>query len=341
MKKKTIIISALAAVGVLWGGWSLTGAFYLDEHEAIQKEASDLARRIEGFNAASEGLRADRKALRALASTMLGGDADIVEHWLRTLLSALAEREGLGEVVISHGRPSPVENPARRRGSGVNRTLRRVLSSQNDFYVIHARLQGVGTFEQTLRALAAVRGQPWIHRVEGFTISPRGKDREEFVLKVDLSTLFAPDLVKPDDPVPALQSPDSGASKRVASLVARDPFHLASPPAEEPAASPPVAVVPRPVSPVPSAYARWRVTGVVESLQGGGRVVEVMLARTDTGEMKTLRRGESLLDATLDDAAGESAFFVLDGKRVVVRTGQTLAEARPDESVHSAEHPSG
>ncbi len=339
MKKKTIIISALAAVGVVWGGWSLTGAFYLHEHEAMKKEAADLTRRIKGFKAASEGLRADRKALRGLGSTMLGRDADIVEHRLRTLLSALAEREGLGEVVVSHGRPAPVENPARRRGSGVNRTLRRVLSSQNDFNVIHARLQGVGTFEQTLRALAAVRGQPWIHRVEGFTISPRGKDRKVFALKVDLSTLFAPDLVKPDDPVPVLQSPDPGASKRVASLVERDPFHLAPPPAEPQPVPPPVAVVP--ASPPPPPYAKWRVTGVVESLHEDGRVVEVMLARTDTGEMKTLRRGESLLGATLDDASGELVYFVLDGRRVMVRTGQTLAQARPDESVHSAEHPSG
>ncbi len=339
MKKKTIIISALAAVSLIWGGWFLADSFYLEEHAAIAREKAELSRRIEGFNAASEGFRATRKALRGFGSTMLGGDVAVIEHRLRTLLSALAEREGLGEVVVSHGRPSSVENPARRRGSGVNRTLRRALSGQNDFSVIRARVQGIGTFEQTLRTLAAVRGQPWVHRVEGFTIAPRGKERDEFELKVDLSTMFAADLVQPDDPAPVLQSPDPGASKRVAGLVERDPFRLA--PAQVDPGPPPVVNTAAAPPPAPPPFAKWRVTGVVESMQPGGRVVEVMLARTDTGEMKTLRRGESLLGATLDDAAGESAYFVLDGRRVVVRTGQTLAQARPDESVHSAEHPNG
>lgn len=337
-KKKSIVIAVIAVLGVAWGGWWLAGSFYLREHEAIRREVSDLTRRMNGFDAASKGLRADRKALLGFAPTMLGGETAVVEHRLRTMLSELAEREGLREVVVSHGKPSRAENPARARGSGVNRTLRRALSGQTDFSIIRARVQGVGSFEQTLRTLAAVRGQPWIHRVEGFTISPRGKDRAEFVLKVDLSTMFAPDLVKPDSRPPSLESPDPAASKRVAALVERDPFHLAPPPTPAPPA--PAVVLSNTPAPAPSLLGKWRVTGITETIREGGRAVEVLLARTDTGELKTMHPGDALLGATLENASGESAYFTLGDRRVVVRTGQTLAEATPDESVHS-DHPNG
>lgn len=343
MSRRGLILTVVGSVALAAGGWFLTDLFYLRQHSEIQKTADRLTRETEAFKAASEGSRESRVALREFAGTMLGAEQVLVEHRLRDLLSALAQNEGLKEVVVSHGKPRVADNPAQGRGSGVNRALRRALSKQRDFAVVQARVQGLGSLEQVLRTLAAIRGQPWIHRVEGFTITPKGRELLNYELKADLATLYAPDLVSADAEPPVLHSPDASSLSRIMAMVERDPFRLATPvvvaPPSPPTRPPPPTDAPPPRLP----YDKWRVTGVLEKLGPGGATVQVMLARVDTGELRTLKAGDELLGVTLESASGESALFVLDGRRVVVRTGQTLAQAEPAESVHSGSppHPHG
>lgn len=337
LKRKILLGVSGVVVAVM--AWTGVDRVYLKPSSAIRAEAEALRERTDWFESSAQGVRETRLALREIASTMLGREPMIVEHRLRGLLSDLAAAEGLGEVVVTHGRPRGVENPAQDRGSGLSRGLRRLLGERPDFAVVQARLKGEGTLEQTLRTLASVRAQPWAHRIEGFSISPKGRERRVFELKVDLATVFAGDLATDSAEEPALVGADDSALVLVQRLVAREPFRLADPAASAPPVSPPPAPVQRP-APAPP-YDRWRVTGVLETRDGADIVVEVLLARTDTGELRTLRVGEGVLDASLVEASGETAVFELEGKKIAIRTGQTLAQGVAAESVHSEVKPQG
>jgi hypothetical protein len=336
---KRNMLLGIGGVVVALVAWTAADRVYFKPSAAIRAERDALRERTQWFESSARGVRETRLALREIASTMLGREQTVVEHRLRGLLSDLAAREGLGEVVVTHGRPRGVENPAQDRGSGVSRGLRRLLGERPDFAVLQARLKGEGTLEQTLRTLASVRAQAWAHRIEGFSISPKGREQRVFELKIDLATVFAGDLAIDSADGPALVGVEDSTLALVQRLVARQPFHLATPVAAAPPASAPPTPVNRP-PPAPP-YDRWRVTGVLETRDAVGVVVEVMLSRTDTGEMRTLRIGDGVLGASLVEAAGETAVFELAGRRVAIRTGQTLAQGVTVDSVHSDGKPQG
>jgi hypothetical protein len=326
----------LGGIGLVAGvGWFVSDSFYLKPARELDERAGEFRRRIEGYDAATKGWRETRIALRELSSSMLAGEQVVVEHRLRNLLSELAEREGLREIVVSHGRPRVEPNPAQERGSGVSRGLRRMLSEQQDFVVVRARLQGLGTLERVTATLASARAQPWLHRVEGFTIAPKGKEKSVYELKADLATVYAPDLVDAEAGPPELTQPVAADARLASAVAERSPFRLADPAKPADPKPRPVAKKKDPPPPPPPPYNKWRVTGVIEVAGDGGNTMQVMLARTDTGELRTLNQGDSILEARLDSASGESAYFTLKGERYVVRTGQTLAQRQPAESVHS------
>jgi len=338
VKRHARLIVALVALPLLAAGvWYATELLYLREHREINDRRAHFEERTVAFTAASKGVRDARIALRDMAGTMLGHERTVVEHRLRTLLSELATREELTEGVVSHGRPKWETSPAAERGSGVNREFRRMLGDRQDFAVVSARLQGLSTLEHCLRALAAVRAQPWAHRVEGFSLTPKGRERSAYEIKIDLSTMFAPDLVAADAVPPALAEPAPGKVEAVRAVAARDPFRLAEPVVAQ-AEPPPADPEPEPAAPPPP-YDKWRVVGVLEYTRGGAATVEVMLTRTDSDRSRTLVPGDSVLDARLEAAAGETAIFKKEGALLAVRTGETLAQGRPVDSVHSASRP--
>lgn len=336
MKRRSVILLVLVLAVVGGIGWYATKSLFLTEYREVRTKTAKFESQAKSFSAGAKGSRATKIGLRDAATTMLASEPVVVEHRLRGMLSELAERHGLADIVVSHSRPKPAGNPADDRGSKVNRSLRRLLGKQTDFAVIQGRLQGVGSLEQVIETLADLRAQSWIHRVEGFTISPKGRDRTSFELKADYATIFAPDLVDSDREPPKVAQPAESDLVALRAIAARSPFRFAEP------VVPVVVVVPEPVrvavEPGPP-YDKWRVTGVLETLDVG--TVEVMLARIDTGETKTLKIGQGILGATLTEASGERAWFIKDGMPVVVRAGETLDQARPAESVHSQESASG
>jgi len=336
MKLRSLILLVLVLAAVGGVGWYATKSFFLTEYREVRTETAKFESKAKSFSAGAKGSRATKIGLRDAAATMLASAPVVVEHRLRGMLSELAERHGLAEIVVSHSRPKPAGNPADDRGSKVSRAFRRLLGRQTDFAVIQGRLQGIGTLEQIIETLADLRAQPWIHRVEGFTISPKGRDRTSFELKADYATIFAPDLVDSDREPPGIAHINESDLLALRAIAARSPFRFAEPMVPEVVVAPePVRVVVEPAPP----YDKWRVTGVLETLDVG--TVEVMLARIDTGETKTLRIGQGILGATLTNAAGERAWFERDGLSVVVRAGETLDQAKPAESVHSQESASG
>lgn len=336
MNTKLIIAVGVAVAVVGGGGWFAADRLFIRDYREIREQTREYAQRTASFEKGGKGSRAIKLGLRDAGRAMLGGEQNVVEHRLRGLLSEVAERNGLSEIVVSHGRPRVASNPADERGSGISRTLRRRLGDQADFAVIRGRVQGMGTLEQVMRTLADLRAQSWLHRVEGFTIEPKGKDRTAFELKADFATMYAPDLVEADDDPPALASAAEGDVRALGSVASRSPFRFAVP---VPSAPPPepVRVVTRPAKapPPPPPYDKWRVTGVMETVGGDGGAVEVFLARTDTGETRTLAVGQGVLGVTLTRAEGERAWFERDGQVLVVRAGETLDQARPAETVHS------
>lgn len=337
MNSKLLIGAGIAAAVVVGIGWFAADRLFLAEYRDVRAQIADYAQRTESFENGAKGSRDIKIGLRDAAETMLGGEQNVVEHRLRGLLSELAERNGLSEISVSHGRPRVEANPANDRASRVNRTLRRRLGDQTDFAVIRGRVQGMGTLDQVVRTLADLRAQGWIHRVEGFTIEPKGKERSAFELKADFATIFAPDLVEAEAEAPVLVAADDNDVRALGVIASRAPFRFAEPKPEMPPA-PPVRVVTKPAKKPLPPYDKWRVTGVMESLGAGASEqggVEVFLARTDTGETRTLTVGQGVLGATLTRASGEHAWFEKDGRAVVVQAGETLDRARPAETVHS------
>lgn len=332
MKTGRLIVLGIGLVVVSAIGWQATKLFFLNDYREIKKVTGQYSSGAARFESGAKGSRETKIGLRDAAATMLGADQAVVEHRLRGMLSELAERRGLADIAVTHNRPRPAANPADDKSSKVNRQLRRLLGDQTDFGVIRGRVQGRGTLQQAVDTLAELRAQPWIHRVEGFTLVPAGRDRTTFELKVDYATIFAPDLVDPERGPPVAAAAQDADRDALAALVSRDPFRFAQPPA------PVVVEKPKPVrpptaGPKPPPYDKWRVTGVLEPLDEGG--VQVLLARTDTGETRTLEIGQVVLGATLTAAAGERAWFTKDGAAVVVLAGQTLDQAEAAESVHS------
>ena len=81
--------------------------------------------------------------------------------------------------------------------------LRQRLRKQTDFYVVRGRVQGTGTLESALLALATLEAQDWVHRVEGLSIRPVGAERALVELKADFAIAMAPDLAPRDAPAHA------------------------------------------------------------------------------------------------------------------------------------------
>ena len=340
MNRKLLVMAGVGVAVVGGVGWFAAEKMFLREYREIRDETRAYEKQTKSFSAGAKGARAIKVGLRDAGRTMLGGEQNVVEHRLRGMVSELAERNGLREIVVSHSRPRVAANPADERGSGISRSLRRRLGDQTDFAVIRGRVQGLGSLDQVVRTLADLRAQPWLHRVEGFTIEPKGKERAVFEVKADFATLFAPDLIESDGEPPVLVAASEDDVRELGAIAARAPFRFADPvPTPEPVEivkKPEKATPPPPPAPP---YDKWRVTGVMELLErapgGESGGVEVFLARVDTGETQVLRVGQSVLGATLRKASGERAWFEKDGALLVVRAGETLAQARPSESVHS------
>lgn len=315
--------------------WLAVDELYLSPRARLIRDLSTTQQRIGEIEDKLDELPRVRKQLRDLAATTLGKEQDLVEHRFRSSLSGLAERAGLASIEVNHGRPSPMRNPlttvARRSATTAVRNL---LTATPDAQLIRGQVKGIGTLEQTLGLLAGLEAQPWIHRVEGFSLRPR-KGGEAFEIRADVLSAYLPDLVTKSATEVQLSPPTASADARARTLAMRNPFREPPrPPAPKPT---PVQALTAAPTPVPSisemaAYADYKLTGVVRSSQG----VVAFLLNTRSGERVTLLSGGRVLDAVLVGGQGEKAVFEITGKTYEVINGNTLAARRivPD-AVHS------
>ena len=319
------------AVMALVGGYFAWQIGYVAPRDELLEQLAAESRRADAIEdkLADEFAVVDR--MKSAGARTLGGKLDDAIHQFRTGLGRVAEREGLTQIVVDQGQPQAQTNPlvSVRGLTASNMTaLKRDLRRQSDFFAIRGSVRGVGTLEETLRTIAAIRAQPWVHRVEGFAIRPVGKDRQQFSLRLDVATLFAPQFSPPAVAEATLALPPVDTDVVVRSLAARPLFIAAAPPKPEPqpvAEKPPAPTPPRPAPPPPPPYDEWRLTGIIDGSMG----TEVFMVNTRTGERRVVQPGGLVLDAVFIEAAGERAIFGVGDKRFEVSNGQTLAARRP------------
>ncbi|MFI4898228.1 MAG: hypothetical protein ACIARR_10420 [Phycisphaerales bacterium JB059] len=317
--------------GLIWGG-GVAGALVaigivvqlailgpVSEKQEQIARARSVARQL---GVQVEAMAGARDRLRAIGTTMLAGERDLLEHRLRAGLSELATEAGLAEVVVTSTPPRGVENPAARvRMTGGFAQLRQRLRSRPDFYVVRGRVQGVGTLEAALRALASLEAQAWVHRVEGVTMRPAGQGRERVEFKADYAVAMAPDLAPREATAETPErDPIGEETGAVIAAMGRRGLFRAPPPAPEP--KPVVAKAPAP-KPAPPAYQDWRLAGVM-----GGSRNEAVLVHARNGRSRVLGAGDSVLGAVFEGGEGERAVFRIGDARYEVFLGKSLADRR-------------
>jgi hypothetical protein len=308
------------AGAVLLGASGLGYAYlYAVPRNAIQGKL-EAAQQL---NAAYETELKDHKRvkdrLKAIAATTLAATPGQADARFRSALNDLAVGNGLTKVTVNTRGAADEANPA---GSApkFQTALRGDLKRQKDFAVIGGDVEGHGTLQQVLKTASMVQAQPWVHRVDNFSVRPEGNDRERFVLKMGVATILMPaDLAPKDAPEPQIDPANDAAAKQWASIVEKNVF-------KEP--SPPVAAAPSQPQPAPGPstppYDEWKLTGVVESRLG----VEAFLVNVKNGQRLTLPVGSAVADARFVSGAGELAVFEIAGQKFEVSNGQTLEQRR-------------
>ncbi len=328
---RKLVGGAAALVAIVWIGYGLVGRFYLTPVGKMEDEIARLDGISKALNQQMDNWIPVKRRLEDFGQTLLSREFDQTEHRLRTTLQEIGLKAGLGEVRVSSSPPKAVRTPlaeARLRG----RMLRQ-LADARDFSVIRGSFTGVGSLEQGAVALAYLQAQPWLHRIDRVTIEPRGRDRSAFELDVGFSVIFAPDLCPKDAAMPVIVEPDEKAVSIARAIGQRNVFVPPAPPPVPVAAPKPVDPAPIPV-PAGPAYDRWRVTGLIERRQGDETVaVEAWVLNLDTGEARVLEPGDEVLGLVLVWVSQECGLFEIDGQRVVIHQGQTLADRATADSV--------
>jgi len=260
-----------------------------------------------------------KQSLKAIEATTLGPTGELAEHRLRALLTDLCAKGGLGEYVIACREPKAVANPAANENpQEFNREMRR----QADFLMIETSVTGHGSLEACMHTVALLENQPWLHRVSGVSIQPRGKERTEFDLSAQLVTVLMPDLAS-DETGASAQVVDADPSEWAA-VVSRNPFVVAPPPP-----APVVAVAeqapPEPVRPKPKPLGDWVVTGLMRTPGGG----EAIVSNTKTGESRVLTPGAELMGMQVSTILVAEIVMTEGESGYRVALGRSLAEREP------------
>lgn len=313
----------LIALAVAVAAYISVNAVYLKPRAALLSQRDDLRAAVAGLQKQMPSERSLRDRQSKLAAGLLGPSLDQLSAQLRDGLVRLGEQSGLAGVVVEHGPPQDQVSPL-VNAKGIPTDLKRELRKSPDFHVVRGRLRGTGTLTEALTALARAQEQPWIHRVEGFSLKPVGKDRTEVELRLDIATVYAPALAA-KSVTPTLEPP----SERLAGLVgALESKHWFKAPAGKQPDAPDVVLAAAAATPPARAFAPyedWMLTGLFRGRHGS----EALFVNTKTGSKVTVPKGGAVLDAVFIDGAGERAIVEIAGQRFEVTSGQSLASRKP------------
>jgi hypothetical protein len=326
---KDILVRWGLVLAVLGGAWYGYRVAYSSKRDALLSEIAASRSSIASLEKQLKGQFDVVDRSKAATATTLGVRLDEVSARFRDGLSRLAESNGLTGVVVDHGDPQDVKSPLLTAKS-VPTSLKSALRAGGDFEVLRGTLRGSGTVEQALATLAAVQSQPWIHRVDGFSIRPASgagaANRCE--IRIEAATLLAPRLRSDKSAELTLAQVDEATLAMVREIAARRSIAKAlvktpeAPPTVTVAApSPANAPAPQPFAP----YEDWRLTGIFSGRSGP----EAFFVNSKSGQRLTVQKGGTLLDAVLIDASGERALIDIAGKRFEVLNGQPLSARKP------------
>jgi hypothetical protein len=312
---KPVAVS-VSVVAVLWGMYYY---MYAGPLGRVQKELSGVVASNNDLNNAIKDHGRVRTALKEFAAGTIASTGDSADARFRSLLSEMAVSSGLskGSVQISTDHVERVLNPGGT--SKLATRLKDDLKKQVDFRVIKGELTGTGPLEAALRTMATVKAQPWVHRIESFSIKPEDRDRQKFTLRMSVSTLIVPELAPADLPEPAIVPVADGGRGLWAGIAQKNVFKE---PAPLVVASNPT---PEPAAPARPPWADWKLTGLVESRLG----TEVFLVNTKNGQRMNLAVGSAVSEAKFVGGTGEKAVFEIGGEKFEVFNGQTLEQRRP------------
>ncbi len=285
--------------------------------EALTASIASLEKEIEEGGGVAARLRDAGRA-------MLGRKEDLVADRFRNGLGKIAEECGLVAIRDDTGSPKWLQNPVATVTKAPS-NLRKSLKKAADFGVLGGYVEGVGTLENILRTLAVVQAQPWVHRVDGFSISLAGPAREHFKIRIDVATLLAPDLAPTQEGDPPIAVPPVGAEGVWRAFAARNPFKQPAPPVIATAAPSPAPTPTAPPAPAaPNPYADWKLSAVV----AGGRGTEAWLVNPVTRQSRVLVVGSSFVDAVFVEGARERAVFELRGEKYELMIGDAFTSRR-------------
>jgi len=313
----------LISLGLAVAAYITVGAVYLKPRAALLSQRSDLRAAVANLQKQMPSERSLRERRTKLASGLLGPSLDQLSAQLRDGLVRLGEQSGLAGVVVEHGAPQDQVSPL-VNAKGIPTDLKRELRKSPDFQVVRGRMRGTGTLAEALTALARAQEQPWIHRVEGFSLKPVGKDRAEVELRLDIATVYAPALAA-KSVTPTLEPPSDRLAGMVRALESR---HWFKAPADKQPDVPDVLLAAASTPPPARAFAPyedWMLTGLFRGRHGS----EALFVNKKTGSKVTVPKGGAVLDAVFIDGAGERAIVEIAGQRFEVTSGQTLASRKP------------
>ena len=340
MKRQTRWL--LAGLAPLAAAAACITPYYVHYQRAKPALASGLEGHLANIKKYSEQLESQGQTtaeLRAIAERSLGRSPDVVAHRLRAGLSRMATEAGFPEnaVVLTLGTPQAVKNPAVEGGVKELRSSSRTRATEfgrADFYVLKGEVQATGSFEEVVRMLALATAQDWISGVPSFSIRAVDEHAEEFKLRVDIETVFLPDMAKdPENPElpPTVTETAPELYASVEAIVLRNPFAppravtVVQVPTPPPEVDPSTGGAP-PALPPP--YDEWRLTGVSASPRQGALA---WMLNTRSGVAVMLHPGDAVLDAVLVSASNEMAMFQIGERRFRLVLNETLAERRPVE----------
>lgn len=323
----------IALVALIAGGaWWAFQRVYLGPRRVIEADIQVARDAITRLKAQLTDERDLMRRRAAVGAGLLGSELDVVSARFRDGLTRVGSTAGLDKVIVEHGQPVEVMSPV-LDAKGVSIDLKRALRRQPDFEVLRGSIRGMGTLEQAVAAIGMLQDQPWVHRIDAFSLRPIGKERNQFDLRVDVATIYAPMLApKGDQGTPQLTPASTEHESTWRAIASRNLFR--APIGVRGDGAPPVVVAAAPsgeapvTAPAPRAFAPyedWRLAGVASG-RGG---LSALFVNLRTGDRLTVLRGGQVLDAVLIDGSGELAVVEIAGERFDVSVGSTLAARKP------------
>jgi hypothetical protein len=320
-----LIVTAVIGGAVLWSYW-----WYSGQRRGLDDQIEKQQEWIDFYGREMKESGRLKQDLQRIADTSLGTDEETVTATARTALNQIIAYYSLSGGEAATRRAVEVRDPAGAAKAAEFNS--REARTRPDFMSLTATLKGTGSLDQVVRTLATLQMQPWVHRIEGFSIKPPGRDRDRVDLDVLLTTVYLPDKAPKRDVAAPIWQPIGEAEFAqwraiVDKNVFKEPPPTAPPapgPAVPPGTGPAGAAPPAPPAPPPP-YADWRVTGVVQAVTGP----QLMLVNLKTKEWKTLDVGGMVLDVRFVAGSGEVAKVAIGTTIFEVRIGQTLADRTP------------